>query len=139
MPRPTALRRDPDHRGRLPLAGPGRPGRLTEHLLAGLAEVRPPGRWILWGDVPEALRWPGVEVRPARRDPHSWFGQRAWFEVPRADVVVWPHQYRPFRRTAHREVGVIYDTIPFRHGRAGLGGFLERTWFRRAAGCSTRS
>ena len=116
----------------------GGPGRLTEHLLSGLAELRPRGRWILWGDVPAELRWPGVEVRPARTDPKAWLGQRAWFEIPRADVVLWPHQYRPLRRTAPVEVGVIYDTIPFRHGRSGLGGRLERAFFRRAASLTDR-
>lgn len=68
-------------------------------LLRGLAEVRPPGRWLLWGP-PEmtGASWPGAVPVPCTVDPAAWFGQRSVLSVPRADLVLHPHQTRPWHR-----------------------------------------
>ena len=118
--------------------GRGGPGRVTEHLLRGLTTEPPDGRWLLWGTVPPDLRWPGVEVIPARHDPHDWYGQRALLAQPRADRAIWCHQYRPLRRSAPVEVGIIYDTIPLRWGSAGLVRSSRRRYLRRVAAMSDR-
>lgn len=70
---------------------------FSRMLLEGLAEARPPGRWVLWGahELIEATRWPGVVHVPTSVDPSAWFGQQSAFRVPRADVVLHPHQTRP--------------------------------------------
>lgn len=69
-------------------------------LLRGLAEVDPPGRWLLWGP-PEfvgPLLWPGTELVPTAVNPASWFGQRSALRVPPADIALHPHQTRPAHR-----------------------------------------
>jgi len=73
---------------------------FSRALLQGLAEVAPPGRWLLWGPaamVAPAL-WPGAVHVPTSVDPVAWFGQRSALRVPRADLVFHPHQTRPYHR-----------------------------------------
>jgi glycosyltransferase involved in cell wall biosynthesis len=117
--------------------GRGGPGRVTELLLTGLVECPPRGRWVLWGDVPPELRWPGTEVVPAAHDPHDWYGQRDGWTVPKAATAIWPHQFRPLRRTAATEVTVIYDVITL-HRTRGLLRQAQRAYLRRVASLSSR-
>lgn len=115
----------------------GGPGRVTELLLKGLTQSPPPGRWVLWGDVPPNLRWAGVEVVPAAHDPHDWYGQRDGWTVPKASTTIWPHQFRPLRHTAATEVTVIYDVITL-HRTRGLIRQAQLVYLRRVASLSTR-
>jgi glycosyltransferase involved in cell wall biosynthesis len=107
-------------------------GRVTEQLLVGLGELRPPHRWILWG--PEAVSayvWPGSEWVPAGDDPTALSGQRDWFRVPKGDLVVFMHQQRPLRKV--RSVTMILDTQPVRHNAGGIDALAKR-WFLRRVG-----
>ena len=83
-------------------------------LLRGLAEVRPPGRWLLWGP-PEmtGAGWPGAVRVPATVDPTAWFGQRSVLRVPRADLVLHPHQTRPWHRMP--AASCVLDLIQLQH------------------------
>lgn len=98
--------------------GIGGPGRVTEHMLMGLARLRPPGTWLLWGNsevIP--YLWDGARHLPSKHHPHALFGQRE-FPGPRgigADIAFFPHQMRPAWRIARAEVTTIHDTIPFRY------------------------
>lgn len=79
--------------------GKGGAGTFTRSLVSGLGEVRPEGRWLLWGpaDFAHAV-WPGAVHVPTDVDPAAWFGQRCAFRVPCADMVLHPHQTRPVHR-----------------------------------------
>jgi len=70
---------------------------FTRSLLQGLGQIDPPGRWLLWGPTSfiEQFVWSGAVHVPTPVDPVSWFGQKSAFRVPRADLVVHPHQTRP--------------------------------------------
>lgn len=111
--------------------GRGGPGRVTEHLLRGLVASPPDGGWMVWGDVPATLQWPGLVVETAKHDPHDWYGQRDLVVVPHVDRALWLHQYRPLRRSATVEVGMVYDTIPLRWGAPGPVRVAMRQYFRR--------
>ncbi|MGI8806664.1 MAG: glycosyltransferase [Acidimicrobiales bacterium] len=92
---------------------------FTRLLLHGLAEVAPPGRWLLWG--PAAMvgpGWPGSTHVPTRADPASWFGQRSALHVPRADRAFHPHQTRPVHRIP--AASCILDLIQLQHPSAPL-------------------
>lgn len=117
--------------------GRGGPGRVTEMLLGGLVQDPPPGRWVLWGRPPPQLVWASATVIRARHDPHAWYGQRAAWSIPPASTNIWPHQYRPLRRTAATELTVIYDTITL-HLAGGPVRELQRAYLRRVAANSTR-
>ncbi len=116
--------------------GIGGPGRVTEHLLRGLAALDPPGDWLIWGgEALDDLVWPGARRVPSTHHPHSWFGQRE-FPGPRsleADVAFFPHQMRPLWRVASAEVTTIHDTIPFRHPPNPRLAAAMRIYMRRVA------
>jgi glycosyltransferase involved in cell wall biosynthesis len=87
---------------------------FSRSLLQGLAEVRPPGNWLLWGP-PEMtdVHWPEAVRLPTTVDPTAWFGQRSLLRVPRADLVLHPHQTRPLHRMP--AASCVLDLIQLRH------------------------
>jgi glycosyltransferase involved in cell wall biosynthesis len=88
-------------------------GRVTEYLLEGLADLSPPGRWLLWGPPSTAdFAWSGSSFTPSRHSPLAWAGQRDAVGVPKADAALFLHTVRPF--TARRSVVLVHDTIPLR-------------------------
>ncbi|MGH9264902.1 MAG: glycosyltransferase [Acidimicrobiales bacterium] len=85
-------------------------------MLRGLAEVAPPGRWLLWGPaemVAEAGGWPGAEPVLTSVDPAAWFGQRSVGRVPPADRALHLHQTRPFHRIP--AASCVLDLIQLEH------------------------
>lgn len=88
---------------------------FSRALLEGLAEVRPPGRWILWGPsaMTDSVLWPGATRIPTSVDPAAWLGQRSAFSVPQADLVLHPHQTRPFHRLP--AATCVLDLIQLQH------------------------
>lgn len=69
---------------------------FTRLLLEGLAEIAPPGRWLLWGPANMVgAGWPGAVHVPTSVNPAAWFGQRSILQVPQAGRVLHPHQTRP--------------------------------------------
>jgi glycosyltransferase involved in cell wall biosynthesis len=118
--------------------GIGGAGRVTELLLAELAEAPPPGAWTLWGRPERIGRFvfPGASVQPFASDPRAGWGQRALRAVPACDVVLYAHQTRPIR--PGRSVTVIHDTIPVRFGGAAPQRALKRAFLRAVARVSTR-
>jgi glycosyltransferase involved in cell wall biosynthesis len=113
--------------------GLGGAGRATELLLRGLAELRPAGRWTLWGpNEVAAFAWDGAEHEPSSRSPKAWAGQRS-VRLPEHDVAIYLHQIRPLR--PGRSVTLIHDTIPLRHGSNRAA---KRLYYRAVARLSTR-
>lgn len=107
-------------------------GRVTSALAAGLAELSPSQRWILWGpDATAGLVWPGAEWAPSNTSPTAWRGQRDWRGVPPADLVLFMHQQRPLR--AVRAVTMILDTQPLRFNRGRLDAWQKRLFLRRVS------
>ncbi len=107
-------------------------GTVTEVLLDGLAEVPPPGRWVLWG--PPSLHnraWPGAEVVVATHPPLALAGQRDSFAVPPADHSFFLHVVRPLRAPA--SLVMVHDTIPLRWGGGAAKRRLWRQYYRRSA------
>lgn len=105
-------------------------GRVTEHLLGGLAEIEPDGEWLLWGD-PERLNdrsWPGAKVVPSRHSPLAWAGQRDLLHLPRADRFVFLHAVRPMR--GRRALVLLHDTIPLRWGNGWMRARLWRSYLK---------
>jgi glycosyltransferase involved in cell wall biosynthesis len=87
---------------------------FTRALLRGLAEVDPPGRWLLRGPPSMVAGvWPRATTVPTATDPAAWFGQRSVLHVPRADLVVHPHQTRPLHRLP--AASCVLDLIQLRH------------------------
>lgn len=83
---------------------------VTRLLLRGLAEVAPPGRWLLWG--PASIvgpGWPGAVHVPTAVNPAAWFGQRSLLRVPQADRALHLHQTRPMHRIP--AASFVYDLI----------------------------
>jgi glycosyltransferase involved in cell wall biosynthesis len=118
--------------------GLGGAGSVTEMLLQEFRAEPPAGRWTCWGD-PDRIRplaFAGAEVASTTRSPLSLAGQRDLLRVPRADIVLYMHQIRPFRRG--RSVTVIYDTIPLRYGGRLLTRLGKRAFFLMTAAFSTR-
>jgi len=76
----------------------GGTGAFTRSLLEGLGGHRPAG-WAVWGPPEVAdLVWPGARHVSTDVDPAAGFGQRSALRVPRADLVLHPHQTRPIHR-----------------------------------------
>jgi glycosyltransferase involved in cell wall biosynthesis len=98
-------------------------GRVTELFLAGLSEVRPPGRWRLWGPEPTAAfaAAAGAEHVLSRSSPLSRFGQAGRRELPDADRFLFLHTVRPLGH-GRQSVVLVHDTIPVR--------FAEPPWRR---------
>lgn len=107
-------------------------GRVTETLLRGLRAAPPPERWILWGP-PEAAEhlWPGAQHVVTATRPTELAGQRDWFAIPKADLVVFLHQQRPLRGVP--ALTTILDTTPLRFNRNRLDGWAKALYLRRAA------
>lgn len=92
----------------------GGTGAMTRSLVRGLHELDPDHRWILWGpDELAEASWPGSYHVPTEVSPSQWFGQRQAFRLPRADLVLHPHQTRP----AHTRpaASCVLDLIQLRH------------------------
>ena len=101
--------------------GKGGVGTFTRSLVSGLGEVRPGGRWLLWG--PPAFAdavWPGAVHVPTDVDPVAWFGQRSAFRVPPGDLAVHLHQTRPLHRG--RTAVCVHDLIQMRALLPALSG-----------------
>lgn len=116
--------------------GLGGAGRATELLLAGLRELQPAGRWLLWG--PSAARaslWSAARWREAGGPPTRLWGQRELLQVPRCDVAIYPHQIRPLRPGP--SITLIHDTIPLRHGSPATRRF-KRAFLRSVGRLSSR-
>ncbi len=115
----------------------GGAGRVTELLLRGLAAGAGEADWVLWGPpAVEELAWPGAEVAIEYHDPRTWRGQRSWFDIPDADLVVYLHQQRPLR--PGRSVMFFHDTIPLHFASSPLDKALKRQFLRAAAALSTQ-
>lgn len=111
--------------------GRGGAGRATELLLRGLLEVRPPGRWRLWGPKPVAqYLWPGATWDATARSPLTCWGQASLLSIPTHDVAIYMHQIRPMRPGP--SVTVIHDTIPLHFGNPSARRF-KKLFFRVAA------
>ncbi|MFZ0668177.1 MAG: glycosyltransferase family 1 protein [Acidimicrobiales bacterium] len=106
-------------------------GRVTEMLLTGLKELEPDGKWVLWGP-PEAepFRWPGSSINETTTPPLTWAAQRAFFSVPHADVILWPHAVRPLVR--RRSVVMVHDVIPVHWASGSRSRLAWRSFFRRS-------
>ncbi len=119
--------------------GDGGPGRVTEHMLRGLSELVPSGRWSIWGPPAALELWPQAEWIPSRYPPIAMYSQRE-FPGPRtarADVAFYPHQLRPAWHLAPVEVTTIHDTIPFRYPPIPRLRVAMKLYFRRMAALST--
>ena len=96
----------------------GGPGRVAEQFLQGLAAIRPPGHWVVWG--PEAVTphlWDDAVRVPNRYHPKAWYSQRE-YPGPRdfhPRVAYYAHHLRPGWSIAPAEVTTVHDTIPFRY------------------------
>jgi glycosyltransferase involved in cell wall biosynthesis len=117
--------------------GIGGPGRVAEQFLQGLAGIRPPGRWVIWG--PEAVNpylWEDAVRVPNRFHPKAWYSQRE-FPGPRdfhPRVAYYAHHLRPGWSIAPAEVTTVHDTIPFRYPPSrGLAPLMRAyiTWMAR--------
>jgi len=60
--------------------------------------------------------------------PTELSGQRGWFDVPAADLVVFMHQQRPLRQVP--AVTVIHDTTPVRFNRNRVDGWYKTRFLR---------
>jgi glycosyltransferase involved in cell wall biosynthesis len=98
--------------------GIGGPGRVAEQFLQGLAEIRPPGHWVIWGPEPvHQYLWDDAVRVPNRFHPKAWYSQRE-YPGPRdfhPRVAYYAHHLRPGWTIAPAEVTTVHDTIPFRY------------------------
>jgi glycosyltransferase involved in cell wall biosynthesis len=62
--------------------------------------------------------WPGAEHVPTGVDPAAWFGQRSALRVPVADLVLHPHQTRPYHRLP--AATCVLDLIQLQHPSAPI-------------------
>ncbi len=110
-------------------------GRVTESLLRGLQVVAPPHRWVLWGPPEVAGHlWPGAEHVLDTTDPRRLNGQRSWFAIPPADLVVFLHQQRPLRHVP--ALTMVLDTTPLRYHRNPVDAWAKRRFLRRVGRAS---
>lgn len=102
---------------------------MTEVLLRGLSELRPVGRWTLWG--PPAIEehaWPEADVAVTSQRPLAGAAQREAFQVPPARLAFFPHAVRPL--TFWRPSAVlIQDLIPIHHDPSRLRRLLWKGFF----------
>ena len=110
-------------------------GRVTESLLRGLQVVAPPHRWVLWGPPEVAGHlWPGAEHALDTTDPRRLNGQRSWFAIPSANLVVFLHQQRPLRHVP--ALTMVLDTTPLRYNRNRADAWAKRRFLRRVGSAS---
>jgi glycosyltransferase involved in cell wall biosynthesis len=57
--------------------------------------------------------WSGAVRVPTTMDPTAWFGQRSVLQVPSADLVLHPHQTRPWHRMP--AASCVLDLIQLQH------------------------
>ena len=111
-------------------------GRVTESLLRGLQIVTPPHRWVLWGPPEVAGHlWPGAEHVLDTTDPRRLNGQRSWFAIPSADLVIFLHQQRPLRHVP--ALTMVLDTTPLRYNRNPADAWAKRCFLRRVGRASS--
>lgn len=117
--------------------GMGGPGRVTELLLRGLADLEPAGRWVLWGP-PSAgeFLWDGALHVRNHYSPKSYWGQREARGVPANDIAFYPHQIRPIR--PGRSISLIHDTISIRYGGSAPARAVKRLYLALVAHTSSR-
>ena len=120
--------------------GIGGPGRVAEHLLQGLHELEPSGRWVVWGpDAVDPHLWPGATRIANRHHPKALYSQRE-FPGPRsvhARVAYYAHHLRPAWKLSPVEVTTVHDTIPFRYPPSRALAPLMREYIRWMARHST--
>ncbi len=108
--------------------GIGGAGRVTELLLADLADAQPRGRWLLWGK-PDRLAqqaFHGASIVPWQGHPTKWFGQADLLRVPANDVAIYMHQIRLLR--PGRSVTFVHDTISIREDQRRVGRYSKRAF-----------
>jgi len=120
--------------------GIGGPGRVAEHLLQGLHDLAPPGRWVVWGpDGVDVHLWSNATRVPNRHHPKALYSQRE-FPGPRSlrpRVAYFTHHLRPAWRLAPVELTTVHDTIPFRYPPSRALAPLMRSYIRWMAHHST--
>ncbi len=85
---------------------------------------------MLWG--PAEVRpylWPGAEHVAVATKPTQLNGQRDWFTIPAADLVVFLQQQRPLRNVP--ALTTILDTTPLRFNRNRLDRWAKARFLRR--------
>lgn len=111
-------------------------GRLTEVLLRGLAEINPPGRWLVWGPRrAESFAWGATRFVRTDSSPLDMVGQRGRAQLPRG-LVVFPHVVRPLPR--RRSVVIVHDTIPIRWADPAWQRPLQRLFYATSARAARR-
>lgn len=112
-------------------------GSVTRGALAGLAELAPPGRWVLWGPPAVAeFVWPGARHEVTETSPLALAGQRALGRVPPSDTALFLHVVRPVVRRP--SVVMVHDTIPLHWAERSWERFLWRQYFGASARAARR-
>jgi glycosyltransferase involved in cell wall biosynthesis len=107
-------------------------GRVVELLLRGFDQQRPVDDWLLWGPPAVAsFSWNGAPLITTDTRPNAWNGQRDWFRVPSADLVVFMHQQRPLRPVP--SLTTILDTTPIQFSMNRTERMLKTQFLKRAA------
>ena len=103
-------------------------------LLRGLAELRPAGTWVLWGDGRRLAEycWAGAIVEDDRHDPAQWAGQRGRRHHPAGRVLCALHQIRPLGLNIP-VLQLFHDTIPIRTARKVSVRVAKRAYLRAVA------
>jgi len=110
-------------------------GRLVELLLRGF-DTRPmPNNWILWGPpAAQHYAWPDAGFVATDILPNTWRGQRDWFRIPTADLVVFMHQQRPLRPVP--SLTTVLDITPVQFPNGRIDRVLKAQFLKRAASIS---
>lgn len=99
-------------------------------MLRGLQAAPPPERWLLWGPSEAAdYLWPGAEHVNVSSKPTQLNGQREWFTIPPAELVVFLQQQRPLRNVP--ALTTILDTTPLRFNRNPVDAWVKARFLRR--------
>jgi glycosyltransferase involved in cell wall biosynthesis len=107
-------------------------GRVVELLLRGFRERPPEDEWLLWGpQAVEPFAWNQGQYVARETRPNAWHGQRDWFHVPSADLVVFMHQQRPLRPVP--SLTTILDTTPIQFAASRTDRLLKTQFLKRAA------